>query len=61
MLKSISGFYLNDIGFNCHKRKGCKSLYHKVNLETKTDQLRKGTYCNAKHTLLLCNMCSFTT
>lgn len=20
MLKSISGFYLNDIGFNCHKR-----------------------------------------
>ena len=20
MLKSISGFYFNDIGFNCHKR-----------------------------------------
>ena len=51
MLESISGFYFNDIGFNCHK----------VNLETKTDQLRKGTYCNAKHTLLLCNMCPFTT
>lgn len=46
MLESISGFYFNDIGFNCHKRKGCKSLYHKVNLETKTDQLRKGTYCD---------------
>lgn len=59
MLKSISGFYY---WFQLPQaQQGCKSLYHKVNLETKTEQLRKGTYCNAKHTLLLCNMCPFTT
>ena len=39
MLESISGFYFNDIGFNCHKRNKAVRTLSKILCKCKQDSV----------------------